>query len=305
MQAYHDVEHSYENKPVNTLTNGPATNQFGDKRSVESKVKIDQVLAKVAYGDEELKDNQLLENPDTGDIQPLNNPVTHTYTYREIASILREQQHTVTDFMYKLFLVSINFAKLRQAKSYPVFKALLHRVKVNSCEVLFSTCLSCFKLRALISYLELSADMNEDSLISDHIPDKVKKRPITNNLRYQSYDPAYDHPPGISGQENDEGLNRFATDTLRKIELNKPEQASEVPKYLYRILSVLYTCYNKQDGNKITTGVGRSIAKCEARICRALVIYSQGKRSKTALNEMIKELEQVEFAKNMNKKLYR
>ena len=141
--------------------------------------------------------------------------------------------------------------------------------------------------------------------MSDHIPNNVKKHLTTNNLRYQTYDPAYDHPPGIVGQESDEELEKFANLTLRKIEVNKPESPHEVPRYLYRLLSVLYTCFNKQEGNKITTGVGRSIAKCEARICRALTIYSQGKRSKSSLNEMIKELEHVEFAKNMNKRFYR
>lgn len=103
--------------------------------------------------------------------------------------------------------------------------------------------------------------MEEDSLISDHIPDNVKRRLTTNNLRYQNYDPAYDRPPGIQGNENDEELANFAAETLRKIEINKPESASDVPRYLYRILSVLYTCYNKQEGNKITTGVGRNIVK--------------------------------------------
>lgn len=148
--------------------------------------------------------------------------------------------------------------------------------------------------------------MEEDSLASDHIPESTKKRLTTNNLRYQSYDPAYDHPPGLGGDENDEEMDKYTVLTLRKIDVHKPETAAAVPKYLYRLVSVLYACYNKQDGNKITTGVKkRSVQKCETRICRALVLYTQGKRSKTALNEMIKELEHVEFAKNLNRRCYR
>jgi len=111
-------------------------------RGADSKIQLDQVLAKIVNGDEELKETHLLENPDKGYIDALKDPMTHTYTYREISNILREQQHTITDYMYKLFLISINFAKMRQTKSYTVFKALLSRVRLNSCEVLLSTCLS-------------------------------------------------------------------------------------------------------------------------------------------------------------------
>ena len=141
--------------------------------------------------------------------------------------------------------------------------------------------------------------------MTDGIDQNTKKRFITNNLKYQPYDPAYEQPPGIIGDESDMDLELFAANTLRKIEIHKPETALAVPKYLYRIMSLLYTWYNKQENGKITTGVNRIIIKCEARVCRALVLYTQGKRSKSALSEMIKELEHIEFAKNMNKKLYR
>lgn len=83
--------------------------------------------------------------------------------------------------------------------------------------------------------------MGETSLLSEHIPNNMKRRLITNNLRYQSYDPAYENPPDIIGGETDEDLCRFAALTLRKIEIHKPETASAVPKYLYRLLSLLYT----------------------------------------------------------------
>lgn len=173
MQEYQDIEHSYKQEPINIEARDQSSNKFdSDKKHNQNKIEIDQVLAKVAYGDEELKENHLLENPDTGDFTW--NAITHTYTYRELSAILRDQQHTITDFMYKLFLVSINFAKLRQTKSYPVFKSLLSRVRVNSCEVLFSSTLSWFRMRALLSYLELSADMEENSLMSDHIPESAK-----------------------------------------------------------------------------------------------------------------------------------
>lgn len=132
----------------------------------------------------------------------------------------------------------------------------------------------------------------------------MRKHLTTNNLRYQSYDPAYDRPPGIVGGENDTELNKFANDNLRKIEISKPEQPHEVPKYLYRLLSLVYILYNKQSGLKITSGSPSAIVKCSARITRALVIYTQGKRSKTAINEMIKELETVEFAKGVSKRVY-
>lgn len=59
----------------------------------------------------------------------------------------------------------------------------------------------------------------------------------------------------------------------------------------------------KQDNSKLTTRVNKTVLKCEARICRALVLYTQGKRSTSSLRSMIAELEHVEFAKNMNKKL--
>lgn len=132
MQEFHDVEHSYANNPININTGQSPPKTKNKHRRGSNKVELDPVLAKVAHGDEEIKDHHLLDNPDKGDIEPLMDPLTHTYTYRELSAILREQQHTVADFMYKLFLVSINFAKIRQAKSYPVFKSLLHRVKVNS-----------------------------------------------------------------------------------------------------------------------------------------------------------------------------
>jgi hypothetical protein len=49
-----------------------------------------------------------------------------SYHYREIRKIVLEEQHIVTDFFYKLYLVSINFATLRHAKCLPVFSALLN-----------------------------------------------------------------------------------------------------------------------------------------------------------------------------------
>lgn len=101
--------------------------------------------------------------------------------------------------------------------------------------------MSCFKLRALISYLELVADIDETSLMTDGIDQNTKKRFITNNLKYQPYDPAYEQPPGIIGDESDMDLELFAANTLRKIEIHKPETALAVPKYLYRIMSLLYT----------------------------------------------------------------
>jgi hypothetical protein len=131
MQKFQDVEHSFENNHSSSREQQPRNKVDSSRRST-SKVKIDQVLAKVAYGDQEMNDTHLLENPNTGEIEALNDPVTHTYSYREISSVVREQQHTIADFMYKLFLVSINFAKVRQAKSYPVFKSLLNRVRINS-----------------------------------------------------------------------------------------------------------------------------------------------------------------------------
>lgn len=136
IQNYHNVEHSYAkdsaNSPSMFKTSSPMNLSQGASREVDSKIQLDSVLAKVVDGNEELKDIHLLENPDKGSIDALNNPVTHTYIYREISNILREQQHTITDFMYKLFLVSINFAKIRNAKSYTVFKSLLNRVRLNS-----------------------------------------------------------------------------------------------------------------------------------------------------------------------------
>jgi hypothetical protein len=182
-----------------------------------------------------------LTNPNSGEINALRDPATHTYLYRELSLILHSQEHTLTDYLYKLFLISINFAKLRQSKSYPVFKALLHRVKIHSCEVLYSSCLSISRLRALLSYLELAANIEDESLLSDHIPKNVKRHLTTNDMRYQNYDPAYESPPGVTGEETDEELEKFALLTLRKIEVNKPETANEVPKYLYRLLTVIYT----------------------------------------------------------------
>lgn len=130
MQEFHDVEHSYDKQQNTYNTQDRSLSHNGTQNN--KKIQIDPVLAKVAYGDEELKDSHLLENPDKGEIKPLDDALTHTYAYREISAILRSQQHTILDFMYKLFLVSINFAKIRQAKSYPVFKSLLNRVKINS-----------------------------------------------------------------------------------------------------------------------------------------------------------------------------
>lgn len=49
------------------------------QKSTNNQVQIDQVLAKVAYGDDETKQNHLLENPDKGEIYALENPVTHSY----------------------------------------------------------------------------------------------------------------------------------------------------------------------------------------------------------------------------------
>ena len=108
--------------------------------------------------------------------------------------------------------------------------------------------------------------MEEDSLASDHIPENAKRKLTTNNLRYQNYDPAYEKPPGILGDENDKDLEIFALSTLRKIEISKPESASDVPRYIYRIMSVLYNLYNKQRGYEIYIRVSRSRLKCETRI---------------------------------------
>lgn len=130
IQDYHDVEHSYVHNKTSSPSAINKTSGLDENRPNESKVQIDQVLAKIAHNEDD--DINLLDNPDKGEIEPLKDPVTHTYTYREISSILREQQHTITDFMYKLFLVSINFAKVRQTKSYTVFKSLLQRVRINS-----------------------------------------------------------------------------------------------------------------------------------------------------------------------------
>ena len=101
MQEYQDIEHSYKQEPINIEARDQSSNKFdSDKKHNQNKIEIDQVLAKVAYGDEELKENYLLENPDTGDFTW--NAITHTYTYRELSAILRDQQHTITDFMYKI-----------------------------------------------------------------------------------------------------------------------------------------------------------------------------------------------------------
>lgn len=83
--------------------------------------------------------------------------------------------------------------------------------------------------------------MDDTSLMSDHISNEDRKRIVTNNLKYQQFDPAYEHPPGITGEENDQEMNLYASLTLRKIEINKPETAAGVPKYLFKILSLLYT----------------------------------------------------------------
>lgn len=68
MQEYQDIEHSYKQEPINIEARDQSSNKFdSDKKHNQNKIEIDQVLAKVAYGDEELKENHLLENPDTGD----------------------------------------------------------------------------------------------------------------------------------------------------------------------------------------------------------------------------------------------
>lgn len=131
LKEYNEVEHSY-NQDSNPPSASKSMTPMSKSRGVDSKIKLDPVLAKIVNGDQDLKDTHLLENPDQGYIDALKDPVTHSYIYREVRNILNEQQHTVTDYMYKLFLISINFAKIRNTKSYTVFKSLLSRVRLNS-----------------------------------------------------------------------------------------------------------------------------------------------------------------------------
>jgi len=67
-------------------------------------------------------------------------------------------------------------------------------------------------------------------------------------------------------------------------------------------LTVLYAIFNKQLNGKIVSTVDPEIIEsAEAKLCSALLVYTEEKRSSTALNQMIKELEQVEFAKQISK----
>lgn len=58
--------------------------------------------------------------------------------------------------MYKVFLISINFATQTQKKSLPIFSALLARVRLNACEIIRAASLTSYKLKVLLSFLELS-----------------------------------------------------------------------------------------------------------------------------------------------------
>lgn len=131
----------------------------------------------------------------------------------------------------------------------------------------------------------------------------LAKRTNPRDFSYKAYDPAFEKP---QVGESPEEMTEWALLTLRQIEIHRPVYPEQVPRYIYRILSVLYCCYNKQNGNKITTEVHKSvIRKAENRMCKALVMYSEGKRAKASINDMVKELEEVEFAKKRNKRIYR
>lgn len=211
----------------------------------------DPAISNIEFGDATINDIQLIENPITPDIDPNMPEALHSYEYREITQIMREEQHTLTDFLYKLFLISINYAQKQKSKSLPVFKALMNRVRVNSCEVLRAASMVSYKLRALMSYIELTEMAESEVERQAHLGDLKKSVGYQDTFDFTV--PEYEEPR-LEGR-SDIQLTEWADKSLRYLNVHKPASHGQVPRFIYKVLAILYTCYNKQSGTKIATGI--------------------------------------------------
>lgn len=64
-------------------------------------------------------------------------------------------------------MISINQASKKQMRSFPIFKALLYWVRVNSCEVLWAAALCGHRLKLLMHLIELAPEERASVAESD------------------------------------------------------------------------------------------------------------------------------------------
>ena len=125
-----EEEEDQEEEEKGAMTEDPE----GGERSQRAEF-VDPIIARVGQGDLHLQESAIVkaESAQPVDVMGPNYEERNDYTFRELARIRTEEGHALSDFIYKLFLVSLTYSESHKYRSFAVFKTLLERVRMHSC----------------------------------------------------------------------------------------------------------------------------------------------------------------------------